>query len=505
MSFTSENYATAAIFVFALGILAWGFYRNRAYGQLGRLAWLQSAMLMLPWLVFFGAFTLDISINLVVVLLLLVVSTGLYIWLGSRLRAAAQDPQMAGLMADRLNRYRSNADATTANPEAIDLPAIPHIASDDLEKIRGIFSIDTFFATEAIPYQRGAMFKGNLRSEPAQAHQRLQAKLQNLMAASDQRSLRESYQVYLLAGPDDRPVVMVMPKAEDALAMSWPQKILAAVLLVATLASSLEVAGVFLGFDFYAHLERWPEVFPLTAGLWAVLITHELGHWVMAKKLQVKLSWPSFLPTAQIGSFGAITRLASVLSSRAALFDVAVAGPIAGGIVALGILLVGLGLSRSGVGLEIPTQFFQGSLLVGTLAKGVLGGEVHKTFVHISPLVVIGWLGLVITALNLMPAGQLDGGRMVQAIYGRKLARRSTIATLIILAIVALINPANSVVLYWAILIGILQVRQEQPCLDELTEPSDTRAALGLVLLFLAITILLPFNPDLAGRFGIGG
>jgi membrane-associated protease RseP (regulator of RpoE activity) len=114
----------------------------------------------------------------------------------------------------------------------------------------------------------------------------------------------------------------------------------------------------------------------------------------------------------------------------------------------------------------------------------------------------MGWLGLVITAINLMPAGQLDGGRILQAIYGRKIAGRSTLATFIVLAIASL---ANSLALYWAVVILILQRNLERPSFNELTEPDDTRAALGLLALFLMIATLFPLTPALASRLGIGG
>jgi membrane-associated protease RseP (regulator of RpoE activity) len=125
--------------------------------------------------------------------------------------------------------------------------------------------------------------------------------------------------------------------------------------------------------------------------------------------------------------------------------------------------------------------------------------------VDVHPLTIVGWLGLVVSALNMMPAGQLDGGRVVQAIYGRKTARRTTIATLIILGIVALVNPANPLVLYWAIVILFLQRSLERPSLNEITEPDDTRAILGLIALFLMVATLIPLTPGLAVRLGIGG
>ena len=126
----------------------------------------------------------------------------------------------------------------------------------------------------------------------------------------------------------------------------------------------------------------------------------------------------------------------------------------------------------------------------------------QSSVVDINPLVIIGWLGLVLSAINLMPAGQLDGGRIVQAIYGRKTAGRTTFATVILLALVSLANP---LAMYWVIVILFLQRNLERPSLNEISEPDDARAALGLLALFLMIATLLPLTPALAGRLGLGG
>jgi membrane-associated protease RseP (regulator of RpoE activity) len=164
-------------------------------------------------------------------------------------------------------------------------------------------------------------------------------------------------------------------------------------------------------------------------------------------------------------------------------------------------LVLGLVLSHPGSAFQIPVEFFQGSVLVGTLSRVVLGSALAEPLVDVHPLTIIGWLGLVITALNLLPAGQLDGGRIVQSIYGRKTAGRATVITLIVLAIASLANP---LALYWAALILFLQRNLERPALNELTEPDDARAALGLLVLFLTLATLLPLTPSLAGRLGIG-
>lgn len=498
----SETTATAFIILVALGVLGWGFNKAQTYGKLGILAWLQSVVLTVPWLLFFGLFTAGIYLNLISILVLLLVSTGLYIFLGRRLRAAGQDAVLQERATRLLNEKAENElqkleheQATETNLSKAEVVPIP---DHDLKVIQGIFGIDTFFATETIPYQEGVIFKGNMRgTEPENVFARLSKSLEE--------RLGESYRLFLVESPEGRPVVIVLPSSNDPQPATLPQKLLAIALLVAMIATTLESAGLLLSFDFFASPERITEILPISGGIWLIFAAHELGHWWQAKRHNVRLSLPFFIPSWQIGSFGAITRFESLVPSRKALFDISFTGPAAGGIVSLIILFLGLILSHPGSAFQIPVQFFQGSLLVGLLAKSFLGANLGANVVDIHPFTIVGWLGLIVTALNLMPAGQLDGGRVVQAIYGRKTARRTTIATLIILGIVALVNPANPLVLYWAIVILFLQRSLERPSLNEITEPDDTRAILGLVALFLMVATLIPLTPGLAVRLGIGG
>jgi membrane-associated protease RseP (regulator of RpoE activity) len=489
---SSETPIIAAVVLVAFGILGWGFYRARPFGKLGILAWLQSVVLMTPWLLFFGLFAAGIYINIAGILLLVVTSAGVYIFLGRQLRQAGQDAILKQRATERL------ADAATANTNnpvviaGVKLQPIT-IPEEDLNTIKGIFGIDTFFATETIPYQEGAILKGNLRGEPEEVHNHLMKSLQE--------RLGDKYRLFLMENTDGKPVMIVLPSRTDPKPIQLPQKVFAVILLVATIATNLEAAGLLLNFDLFANPGRFSEALPIGLGIFTILIAHEIGHWFLGRKHQVKLSWPFFLPAVQIGSFGAITRFESLLPNRKALFDIALAGPAFGGIVSLIMLVTGLLLSQPGSLFQLPNKFFQGSILVGSLARVVLGSAVQGPFVNVHPLVIIGWLGLVITALNLMPAGQLDGGRIVQAIYGRKTAGRATIATLILLALVSL---GNTLAMYWAIVIFFLQRDAERPSLNEVSEPDDARAALGLLALFLMIATLLPLTPALAGRLGIG-
>lgn len=501
---SSETTAIVLIVLAALGILTWGFVRAKPYGKLGILAWLQSVVLMTPWLIFFGLFALGIYLNIVGVIFLLVASVFVYIWLGNSLRAAGQDAirNKATQRLENTTEARSdsaeNQTATVASEAELNNTGsqVLPIAEEDLKIIKEIFGIDTFFATETISYQEGAIFKGNLRGESAEVHSRLSSKLKE--------RLGEKYRLFLVESPEGKPVVVVLPSTNDPQPSTLAQKNLALVLFVATIATTLEATSLLLNFDFFNELGRFKEALPISMGLWLILAAHEIGHRVLAKRYDLRLSLPFFIPTWQIGSFGAITRFESLVPNRTALFDVAFAGPAIGGIVSLIMLIAGLILSHPGSSLKIQTGFLQGSILVGTLARVVLGSSLQAPSVDIHPLTTIGWLGLVITALNLLPAGQLDGGRIVQAIYGRKTARRTTIATLVVLGIIAIFNPVNPIPLYWAIVILFLQRDLERPALNELTEPDDTRAALALLVLFLMLATLIPLSPGLAGRLGIG-
>jgi len=498
----SETLTISLILVVALGVMFWGFNRAKKFGKLGILAWLQSLVLMTPWLLFFTLFALGIYLNLIGIILLLVVSVGAYIAIGKKLRAQGQDILLREKAAQRLKMNEENKTQTDdkinqtepnlIRPEDVFIP----IPAEDLTTIKTIFGIDTFFATETISYQAGAIFKGNLRGDPEKVHQELTKKLESKLA--------QKYRLFLVESPEEKPVIVILPSSNDPKVSGTLEKVLALVLLIVTIFTTLEASGLLLGFDLTQSWSNALQTLPLSVGIFVVLALHEIGHFYFAKQYNVKLSLPFFIPNWQIASFGALNRFESLLPHRTALFDIAFAGPAVGGITSLLMLCTGFLLSNNTSQFQLPSEILQGSILVGSLAKIFLGEAVSNPIVGVHPLMIIGWLGLVITALNLLPAGQLDGGRIVQAIYGRKTARRSTIATLIILGIIALFNPANPLPLYWAIVILFLQRGLERPSLNELTEPDDARAAYALLALFLMLATLIPLTPSLAGRLGIG-
>ncbi|NET10072.1 MAG: site-2 protease family protein [Symploca sp. SIO2B6] len=525
---------TLLLLMGALSILGLGLYRSLPYGRLGIFSWLQAFVVMLPWLIFFGLSAMGVILNLVAVLALIVIATGTYIVLGKQIRTLAEaqeeSPQEARQEVQQEARQEiqqecDRPNSTSAEPVSPDSSPFSQpdslqssqsdplfspsgssspqedgdshskaIPSEDIQKISTIFGIDTFFSIEQNPYYNGMLFKGNLRGEPTAVYDVLSSRLDALFGSK--------YRLFLMEEPNGKPIVVVFPTANDPSPATRMQWVTAGCLFVVTLLTCMVASATFQGFDLVQTWSRWPETLLLTGSITTVLVGHEVGHWLMARRYDIRLGPPFFLPTWQIGSFGALTRIESVLPHRTALFDIAFAGPAVGGCLAFVFLGVGLLLSHPGSLFQLSPTFFHSSVLVGTLARVFLGSRLQQDIVDIHPFVIVGWLGLLITAINVMPVGQLDGGRIVQAIYGRKIIRRTSIVTLVVLAIATLFSP---LALYWMVVILFLQRQLEQPQQNELTEPDDTRAALGLLALFLMAAMLLPLSPELASRLGIGG
>jgi membrane-associated protease RseP (regulator of RpoE activity) len=178
----------------------------------------------------------------------------------------------------------------------------------------------------------------------------------------------------------------------------------------------------------------WTELalgVPFALPFLGVLLAHEMGHYFAARTHRVRASLPYFIPFPPyfsiIGTVGAFIRLRGPTVRRAILFDVGAAGPIASFAVSVPLLAVGLALSRPVPGeASLATPFvieFVGQsvglgngplthLLASLLAPGVVG----ETLIHLHPLALVGWLGLFVTALNLLPFGQLDGGHILYAL-----------------------------------------------------------------------------------------
>lgn len=181
--------------------------------------------------------------------------------------------------------------------------------------------------------------------------------------------------------------------------------------------------------DQLVHLvEGWP----FAATLLAILTVHEFGHYFAARRWGVKASLPYFIPLpylSPLGTLGAVIRIRSPIPHKRALLDIGASGPLAGLIVAVAACLVGLPMSRvvePGYFLELPAHLRPGVLQLGSpllfegLSAWLLPAAGDDHIVLLSPVAFAGWVGLVITAFNLLPVGQLDGGHIAYALLGER-------------------------------------------------------------------------------------
>lgn len=215
------------------------------------------------------------------------------------------------------------------------------------------------------------------------------------------------------------------------------------VLFALTVCSTLVVGAANAGVDIIAHPERVAAGIPFAASILAILIVHEFGHYLMAAYHGVEATFPYFIPApTAIGTLGAVIRTKSFIPDKKALLDIGVTGPICGFVVAL--VALGAGLARSEVVDIGPliraghVEYFGDSLIVKLMTFLVKGRLAEGQDVILHPVAFAGWVGLLVTAFNLMPVGQLDGGHVVYALAGRAHAviARCVLACLIALGLV---------------------------------------------------------------------
>lgn len=239
---------------------------------------------------------------------------------------------------------------------------------------------------------------------------------------------------------------------------------------------------------------------PYGLALMTILGMHELGHYLAARRYKIRATLPYFIPIIPLplfpfGTFGAFIQLRSPIPNRRALFDLGISGPLWGFVTLLPLLLWGLTHSGTVPMPAKPDPFnFQAfdpsfSLLLVLLSKLVLGNALTpQTALNLHPIAVASCLGLVVTAFNLMPVGQLDGGHIVHAMFGQRTAAAiSQVARLLLL----LLSFAQPYLLLWAILLFVMPAADE-PALNDVTELDNHRDFWGLLALGLLLLIILP-------------
>jgi membrane-associated protease RseP (regulator of RpoE activity) len=248
-----------------------------------------------------------------------------------------------------------------------------------------------------------------------------------------------------------------------------------------------------LSFFLFRSLWRHPSLLgsgvPFSATLLSILLAHELGHYVTARAYGLRVSYPYFIPAPTlIGTLGAFIRIRSAIPTRRALFDVAVAGPVAGFVIAIPALAAavmnshvsGVAASRNAI---IPGHPLALTLLDHWLRPGVPAAQVVLT-----PAGCAAWVGLFATALNLVPISQLDGGHILYAVLDR---RHRRLASVLWLALLPLGYFCWAGWFFWAAMIGFLGVRHP-PVLFPSEGPGSARSIMALIALAIFVLCFMP-------------
>ncbi|MGE5181812.1 MAG: site-2 protease family protein [Acidobacteriota bacterium] len=273
----------------------------------------------------------------------------------------------------------------------------------------------------------------------------------------------------------------------------------------------------------YADHHSWSDGFAFSGTLMGILLCHELGHYVVARRRGVDVSPPYFIPlppVISLGTMGAVIRMRQPIDDRGALFDVGAAGPIAGLVVAIPLLVIGLHLSHLGPIVAGHEQ--EGNSLLYALLKYAVfgrwlpGGGVD---VDLHPMAFAAWVGLLVTMINLMPIGQLDGGHVARAALGdsheKWSARFHVLLPIIGIAIFAImiasaLHAGRDVAgaldyakdgaipwFVWTLLLAWMRRNAGEyhpPVGDAPLDPVRRALALGMLVVFILIATPVPFR-----------
>jgi membrane-associated protease RseP (regulator of RpoE activity) len=271
-----------------------------------------------------------------------------------------------------------------------------------------------------------------------------------------------------------------------------------------TYAGLLYVYGSAGFLDMMRAILRHPRILfqglPFSFTLITILLAHEMGHFVACRYYGIRCTPPFFMPfpISPAGTLGAFIRIRSHFSNRRALFDVGIAGPLAGFVFALPALIIGIAASRLIPTSVLPAQGileFGEPLIFKLTGNLVLGNFAPQQIMEAHPIAMAAWFGLLATSLNLLPIWQLDGGHIAYALLGREWQKRISIGAAVALILISFAGWPIPSYLVFACLILFFGLRHRfyhPPVLDECVELGPGRRVLGAVALVILILCFTP-------------
>jgi membrane-associated protease RseP (regulator of RpoE activity) len=244
------------------------------------------------------------------------------------------------------------------------------------------------------------------------------------------------------------------------------------------------------------HPQVFAEGVTFSASLLAILFSHEMGHYLACRYYKVDATLPYFIPAPPVfiaGTFGAFIKIRSAIPSRRALFDIGLAGPLAGFVVAIPLSIVGVLTVGPSVPPQAQTLYLNDPLLFRLIAK--LGNVPLDRYSTANAYYLAAWIGLLVTSLNLMPVGQLDGGHGTFALFGGRAHRtigRAAFVTMSLLAGLGFWWHGSPSGFLYAVLLGVV-MRLPHPA-PAVMEPLGTkRIVVAILTLIVFVLCFWPF------------
>jgi membrane-associated protease RseP (regulator of RpoE activity) len=488
------------ILLIFLGIFTYYTLRRNVVKVTNTPAWLLWLVLMAPpiiwtvWTIKYGT-----QIPSALVFGSLAVSFVLYWVLFERGRSSVKEHKQAS----------QTPDATQpAIQQPLESAPVRPIEPEEEILLRSCFSWSTYFIHNIEYRPQAVICRGQLRTSGDKAYQQIK---ENIEAEFGDRFI-----LIFQKGLDDKPIFLLVPnhqlyKANGGGKEKLTKPGLALLLLGATLMTTSLMGAIIAGVkpeDISSNRVLVLQGLPYALSLITILGIHEMGHYLTAKFYKIRTTLPYFIPFPFfLGTFGAFIRMRSPVPNRKALFDVSIAGPIAGFLASLPFLIWGLANSQV-VPIEETVRMFSidalnpsHSILIALLSKLTLGAQLSSNIaIDLHPVAVAGFIGIIVTALNLMPVGQLDGGHIVHAMFGQKTAMIIGYTARLLLLLLSFIQ---SQYLPWAIFLILFIRLADEPALNDVTELDNKRDFFGLLAIALLILIVLPLPQTLARFFNI--
>ncbi len=370
-------------------------------------------------------------------------------------------------------------------------------------KLRNCFPWSIFYVNNIEYRPQAIICRGQLREKSSsQAYERIKKNVRS--------EFGDRFLVLFQEDTAGKPFFALVPNAQAA-ANKRNNKLtrpgLALGLLIATIYTTTLVGVEIANSSNVALLKSNPAILlsglPYATSLMTILGIHELGHYLAARYYKIRATLPYFIPfPAFLGTFGAFIQMRSPVPNRKALFDVSIAGPLAGFVVTLPVLIWGLAHSTV---VSLPEKAEQllnpnalnpnYSLLLALLSKLTLGIQLAgDRGLDLHPVAVAGLLGMIATALNLIPVGQLDGGHIIHAMFGQRNGIAIGQISRFLLIGLCLLQPGFWL---WAIILFFMPIADE-PALNDISELDNKRDILGILAMALLVIIILPMPNAIA-------